>query len=299
MKFGIFYEHRLPNPWGDDDETLCSRTPSTRSSSPTGSASTTSWRSSTTSSRSTRHSSAPEVSSPRAASAPRHPARTRHRAHAAATITRRASPSGSRRSTSSRDGRVEFGTGEIDGAHRAGRLQRRSRDEARACGWRPRQTAQHDGEDPFPGFEGESSDAAPQRRPEAHPEAAPAAVGRVLQPRHHPPAARLDGPGRADLLRSSTPRGPNNGSTSTTKLSSVTTSEPTRLRLNPIVAVVLPMMCHSDEDRSCRARSSDGAHFFGYLLAHHYASGNTRRGRNRHHRRLRSSAATRSASRAR
>ena len=83
MRFGIFYEHQLPRPWGHDDEDRLLQTPSSRSSSPTGWASTTSGRSSTTSSRSTRTRSAPEVFLAAASQrTTRDPARPRHRAAA-------------------------------------------------------------------------------------------------------------------------------------------------------------------------------------------------------------------------
>ena len=48
--------------------------------------------------------------------------------------------------------------------------------------------------------------------------------------------------------------------------------------VNPQVAVVLPMMCHSDEAVAI-ARGIDGAHFFGYALAHYYVFGEHRPGR--------------------
>ncbi|HEY8527511.1 MAG TPA: LLM class flavin-dependent oxidoreductase [Acidimicrobiales bacterium] len=48
--------------------------------------------------------------------------------------------------------------------------------------------------------------------------------------------------------------------------------------VNPNLAVVLPMMCHRDEETAI-ARGLDGAHFFGFSLGHHYAFGNHRPGR--------------------
>src|SRR5919199_641655 len=48
--------------------------------------------------------------------------------------------------------------------------------------------------------------------------------------------------------------------------------------VNPQVAVVLPMMCHSDEAVAIE-RGIDGAHFFGYALAHYYVFGEHRPGR--------------------
>src|SRR4051794_15678784 len=48
--------------------------------------------------------------------------------------------------------------------------------------------------------------------------------------------------------------------------------------VNPQVAVVLPMMCASDESQAIE-RGIDGAHFFGYALAHYYVFGDHRPGR--------------------
>jgi hypothetical protein len=48
--------------------------------------------------------------------------------------------------------------------------------------------------------------------------------------------------------------------------------------VNPQVAVVLPMMCAPDEAQAIE-RGIDGAHFFGYSLAHYYAFGDHRPGR--------------------
>jgi alkanesulfonate monooxygenase SsuD/methylene tetrahydromethanopterin reductase-like flavin-dependent oxidoreductase (luciferase family)/putative sterol carrier protein len=48
--------------------------------------------------------------------------------------------------------------------------------------------------------------------------------------------------------------------------------------VNPQVACVLPMMCAPDEAQAIE-RGIDGAHFFGYSLAHHYVFGDHRPGR--------------------
>jgi hypothetical protein len=45
--------------------------------------------------------------------------------------------------------------------------------------------------------------------------------------------------------------------------------------VNPTVAVVLPFMCHADEATAIE-RGIDGAHFFGYSLAHYYVFGDHR-----------------------
>ena len=53
---------------------------------------------------------------------------------------------------------------------------------------------------------------------------------------------------------------------------------PVGFDVNPHVAVVLPMMLHEDEATAID-RGIDGAHFFGYSLAHYYGMGEHRPGR--------------------
>ena len=52
---------------------------------------------------------------------------------------------------------------------------------------------------------------------------------------------------------------------------------PAGFSVNPNFAVVLPMMCATDEEEAI-ARGIDGAHFFGYSLAHYYVFGEHRPG---------------------
>jgi hypothetical protein len=52
---------------------------------------------------------------------------------------------------------------------------------------------------------------------------------------------------------------------------------PAGFAVNPNVTVVLPMMCHTDEAEAIE-RGIDGAHFFGYSLAHYYGMGEHRPG---------------------
>jgi alkanesulfonate monooxygenase SsuD/methylene tetrahydromethanopterin reductase-like flavin-dependent oxidoreductase (luciferase family) len=52
---------------------------------------------------------------------------------------------------------------------------------------------------------------------------------------------------------------------------------PAGFAINPNVTVVLPMMCHEDEQEAIN-RGIDGAHFFGYSLAHYYGMGVQRPG---------------------
>ena len=52
---------------------------------------------------------------------------------------------------------------------------------------------------------------------------------------------------------------------------------PAGFAVNPNVAVVLPLLCHEDEQTAI-ARGLDGAHFFGYALAYYYVFGEHRPG---------------------
>src|SRR5256885_15494970 len=53
---------------------------------------------------------------------------------------------------------------------------------------------------------------------------------------------------------------------------------PAGFAVNPNFAVVLPMMMHTDEQTAIE-RGIDGAHFFGFSLAHYYVFGDHRPGR--------------------
>lgn len=52
---------------------------------------------------------------------------------------------------------------------------------------------------------------------------------------------------------------------------------PSGFTVNPNVAVAVPFMCHEDEQTAIE-RGVDGAHFFGYALAHYYVFGRHRPG---------------------
>lgn len=52
---------------------------------------------------------------------------------------------------------------------------------------------------------------------------------------------------------------------------------PAGFSVNPTFAIILPMMCHADEATAIE-RGIDGAHFFGYALAHYYVFGEHRPG---------------------
>jgi alkanesulfonate monooxygenase SsuD/methylene tetrahydromethanopterin reductase-like flavin-dependent oxidoreductase (luciferase family) len=52
---------------------------------------------------------------------------------------------------------------------------------------------------------------------------------------------------------------------------------PAGFAVNPNLAVVLPMLCHADEETAIE-RGLDGGHFFGYSLGHYYVFGQHRPG---------------------
>jgi alkanesulfonate monooxygenase SsuD/methylene tetrahydromethanopterin reductase-like flavin-dependent oxidoreductase (luciferase family) len=53
---------------------------------------------------------------------------------------------------------------------------------------------------------------------------------------------------------------------------------PAGFAVNPEIAIVLPMMCHEREEEAIE-RGLDGAHFFGYSLGHYYVFGTHRPGK--------------------
>ena len=114
------------------------------------------------------------------------------------------------------DGRVDFGSGESSSRRRARRLPGRPRGQARDVGGRDRRdhadvrrgAVRRLGQRVHP-------DAAAQRRPEAAPEPAPAALGRLQPPRDDPLRRRATASARC-RSPSSSPRTPATGCASTT-----------------------------------------------------------------------------------
>ena len=210
VKFGIFYEHQLPRPW--DERQRVPAPPasrSTRSSWPTGSATTTPGRSSTTSSRSTRTPRRPRCSSPPPASAPNASASATASSSSRPT-TRPGSPSGCRPSTCVSDGRVELGIGEGSTTTELHPFDRRFRDKREVWEDAVRALIPMFGDEAVE-YHGEHFDF-PLRNvlPKPLPEAAPAAVGRVL-PARHDRGGRPVGHGRARLPVRERRRGPRVG----------------------------------------------------------------------------------------
>ena len=201
MRFGIFYEHQLPRPWGDRRRAPAAprRARADRDRRP----------------RRLRHRLGGRAPLPRGVLAlervgrlPRgglaahaaHPARARDPAAAARLPAPRARRRDRRdaRPGLRRPGRVRHGR-DLE-RRRARGLRRRPRDEARAVGREPRRRHADVRRGAVRRHRGPLRlDAAAQRRPQAAPEAAPAAVGRVLAPRDDPPRRR-EGHRRAELL---------------------------------------------------------------------------------------------------
>ena len=126
-------------------------------------------------------------------------------------------------------------------------------------------------EAPFTGHDGQVRvDAAPQRRAQAGAEAAPAAVGGVLAPRHDP-ARRRAGHRRAHV-RVHRPRGGRSTGCSDYETTLADKGVPVGKAVNPQVACVTPMMCAPNEDDAIRM-GLEGGNFFGYSLAHYYVFG--------------------------
>ena len=175
-------------------------------------------------------------------------------------------------------GRVELGHGRDVERRRARGLRRRPRDQARAVGRGAGRRHADDGRGAVRRRRRAlRDDAAAQRRAQAGAEAPPAAVGRLLAARDDPPG-RAEGHRRAELLVRRARGGGASGSTSTTRSSPRRSCVPAGFAVNPRVAVVLPMMCARDEAEAIE-RGIDGAHFFGYSLAHYYVFGDHRPGR--------------------
>ena len=284
MRFGIFYEHQLPAARGTTDaeqRLLAGRARAGRARRPA------------------RHRlrlggraplprgvlallARPRCSSPPPASGPSD-IRLGHGIvadPARATTTRRASPSASRRSTSSRAAASSSAPASRRSAGRARRLRRRPRDQARAVGGGARRRSR--------GCSSRSRSPATTARfvtmpprnvvPKPVQKPHPPLWVACSPPRDDPPRRRARASARC-RSRSSSPRRRSEwvdeyyehhrvGATACRPASPSTRTSP----------CVLPMMCHDDEATAIE-RGIDGAHFFGYSLAHYYVFGDHRPGR--------------------
>ncbi len=271
MRFGIFYEHQLPRPWGEGDEhrLLSDALEQVELADRVGIDYV--WEVEHHFLEEYSHSSAPEVflaaASQRtsrirlghgivqAPPAVNHPARIAERIATLDLIS---------------DGRVEFGTGEASSAAELGGFGV-PRGAKRAM-WEETLdvVTRMFTEAPFAGWDGTyvrmpPRNVVPKPMQKPHPPlwvacsrretiqlAARSGVGALSFSFVEPQDARHWVTEYYDLLSSEecVPRG---------------------FAVNPNVAVVLPMMVHDDEETAIE-RGIDGAHFFGYSLAHFYAS---------------------------
>ena len=270
MKFGIFYEHQLPRPWSGDDEHRLLKDALDQVELADRLGIDYVWEVEHHFLEEYSHSSAPEVF---LAAASQRTSRIRlghgivqlpqgfnHSARVAERIATLDLLS---------DGRVDFGTGESSseaelGGFNVDRATKRDEwDEALDA------VTRMFVEEPFAGYDGRFlADAAAQRRAQADAEAAPAPLGR-MQPAGDDPPRRAEGHRRALVLVHRTGRGAGNGSTTTTAPSRREECVPGGFAVNPQPRMVMPLMCHEDEETAID-RGLDGGHFFGYSLLHYY-----------------------------
>jgi alkanesulfonate monooxygenase SsuD/methylene tetrahydromethanopterin reductase-like flavin-dependent oxidoreductase (luciferase family) len=272
MKFGIFYEHQLPRPWGGDDEHRLLKDALEQVELADRLGIDFVWEVEHHFLEEYSHSSAPEVFL--AACSQRterirlghgivqlpfpfnHPSRVAERIATLDLLS---------------DGRVEFGTGEASsevelggfGIDRAGK--RRQWTEHLDC------ITRMFVEEPFAGWDGELV-KIPVRN----------VVPKPLQKPHPPLWVACS---RRDTIHLAATKGigalsfafieANEAKMWVDDYYSTLASEqcvPAGFAVNPNLAVVLPMLCHEDEAEAIE-RGIDGAHFFGYSLAHYYIFG--------------------------
>ena len=271
MRFGIFYEHQLPRPWapGDEHQLLTDALEQIELADRIGIDY--AWEVEHHFLEEYSHSSAPEVflgaASQRtrrirlghgivqAPPAVNHPARIAERIATLDLIS---------------DGRVEFGTGEASSASELGGFGV-SRTEKRAM-WEEALdvVTRMMTEEPFTGWDGQYGQMPPRN-----------VIPKPLQKPHPPLWVACS---RRDTIHLAARNGigalsfsfvePEDARHWVTEYYDLITSEecvPRGFSVNPNVAVVVPMMVHPDEATAIE-RGIDGAHFFGYSLAHFYAA---------------------------
>jgi alkanesulfonate monooxygenase SsuD/methylene tetrahydromethanopterin reductase-like flavin-dependent oxidoreductase (luciferase family)/putative sterol carrier protein len=278
MRFGIFYEHQLPRPWGEDAEHHLLRDALEQVEIADRVGFDTVWEVEHHFLEEYSHSSASDVFLAAASQRTKRirlglgilplPPGYQHPARVAETVATLDLVS---------DGRVEFGTGETSsGAELEGfgvdRATKRAQwDEALDAVTRMLV------EEPFAGIDGRFV-SMPQRN----------VVPKPLQKPHPPLWVACS---RRETIRLAAEKGmgalsfsfvePEEAAEWVAEYRGIIASErcvPAGFAVNPRVAVVLPMMCHSDEAEAIE-RGIDGAHFFGYSLAHYYVFGDHRPGR--------------------
>lgn len=275
MKFGVFYEHQVPKPWTDGDEKRVLDEAMEQAELLDRIGIHAFWLVEHHFLEEYSHSSAPEVFLAAASQrtsrirlghgivalphAYNHPARVAERIATLDLVS---------------DGRVEFGTGETSSEVELGgfgveRSQKRDRWEE-ALDAITRMMV----ESPFAGYEGRFLDmpqrnVVPKPLQEPHP---PLWVACSRRETIHLAATKGIGALSFSFVEPEEARGWVEDYYAT-----IASPEcvPAGFAVNPNVAIVLPFMCHEDEQTAID-RGLDGAHFFGYSLAHYYVFGTHR-----------------------
>jgi alkanesulfonate monooxygenase SsuD/methylene tetrahydromethanopterin reductase-like flavin-dependent oxidoreductase (luciferase family) len=272
MKFGIFYEHQLPRPWNDDSEHRLLKDALEQIEIADRVGIDVAWEVEHHFLEEYSHSSAPEVF---LAAASQRTSRIRmghgivqlpfnfnHTARVAERIATLDLVS---------DGRVEFGTGEASSeAELGGFLIDRATKRAQ---WAESLDAvtRMMVETPFAGYDGEYF-TMPQRN----------VVPKPLQKPHPPLWVACS---RRDTIHLAAQKGigalsfsfiePSEARRWVDDYYDTLQSEecvPGGFAVNPNLAVVVPLLCHHDEETAIN-RGLDGGHFFGYSLGHYYIFG--------------------------
>ncbi|MGH9139297.1 MAG: LLM class flavin-dependent oxidoreductase [Acidimicrobiales bacterium] len=276
MRFGLFYEHQLPRPWadGDEEQLLADALDQIELADQVGFDAV--WEVEHHFLEEYSHSSAPEVFLAAASQRTKHirlghgivqlPVQFNHPARVAERIATLDLVS---------HGRVEFGTGEASSQTELGGfgVPREAKREqwGEALDVITRMLA----EDPFTGHSGPWIDAPPRNvvpKPKQKP---------------HPPLwvacsrrETIELAGRTGIGALSfsfiEPEDAKHWVDSYYHLIK-TECVPAGFAVNPNLAVVVPFMCHPDEETAID-RGIDGGHFFGYSLAHYYVFGRHRPG---------------------
>jgi alkanesulfonate monooxygenase SsuD/methylene tetrahydromethanopterin reductase-like flavin-dependent oxidoreductase (luciferase family)/putative sterol carrier protein len=278
MRFGIFYEHQLPRPWGPDDEHRLLRESLEQIELADRVGIDYVWEVEHHFLEEYAHSSASDVFLAAASQRTKRirlgfgiiplPPAYNHPARVAETVATLDLVS---------DGRVEFGTGETSsGAELQGFGI--DRDSKRAQ-WSEALDAvtRMMVEEPFAGVDGRYVTMPPRNV--------------VPKPRQRPHPPLWVACSRRETIRLAAEKGigalsfsfvePEEAKAWVDEYHAILASErcvPAGFAVNPQVAVVLPMMCARDEAQAIE-RGIDGAHFFGYSLAHYYVFGDHRPGR--------------------
>src|SRR5215218_2014781 len=278
MRFGLFYEHQLPRPWdeGENEKLLTDALDQIELADGVGFDHV--WEVEHHFLEEYSHSSAPEVFLAAAAArtkrirlghgivqlppAVNHPARVAERIATLDLIS---------------DGRVDFGSGESSSAAELGGFlidrERKREMWEDAVGAIARMFV----EEPFAGWSSEFWSMPPRN-----------VVPKPLQKPHPPLWVACS---RRETIQFAARNGigalsfsfvePEDAAPWAEEYYSLIASEecvPVGFDVNPDVAVVLPMMLHDDEATAIE-RGIDGAHFFGYSLAHYYGMGQHEPGR--------------------